>query len=112
MTNENTAINQKMNTPRELRRIWNYQQRLLAKQGISTAERAKTTISDHEFLVKLAQFGYTLRYKAIRFWVDEDSGWSVLEIGSKRIYNATLVDMFAAVKKWYGVEPDFSHLGV
>lgn len=93
-------------TPQELRRIWNVQQRQIAKDGISKAERQKTTITDHEFLVKLVQQGYTLCYGAVRFWIDEETDWSILDTGKQRIYNATLSDMFKVIRAMYGVEPE------
>lgn len=93
-------------TLQELRRIWNIQQRQIAKEGITKTERRKTTITDHEFLVKLAQQGYVLRYRDVRFWVDEETGWSILDTSKRYIYNAALSDMFAAIRKMYGVEPE------
>ena len=111
MTQE-TAINNRRNSPMELRRIWNYQQRQIAKECISAEERNKKTLTNREFLVKLAQFGYKLRYKQITFEVDEESGFSYLTIGRKRIYNATFGDMIAAIEKHYGVTPNFDRLEI
>lgn len=111
MTQE-TAINNRRNSPMELRRIWNYQQRQIAKECISAEERNKKTLTNREFLVKLAQFGYKLRYKQIVFEVDEENGFSCLTIGRKRIYNATFGDMIAAIERHYGVVPNFDRLEI
>lgn len=96
----------KLYTPQELRRIWNAQQRQIAKECISRDERRKTTITDREFLIKLVQYGYKLRYKAVSLWIDDETDWSILDTGGKRIYNATVGDMFAAIRAIYGVEPE------
>ena len=106
------AYNERMNTPEELRRIWNYQQRQVAKECISKQECQKVTLTNREFLVKLAQFGYKLRYRNIRFEVDEDSGWSILTVGKKKFYNATFGDMLTAIKNVYGKTPNFDNLRV
>lgn len=106
------AYNERMNTPEELRRIWNYQQRQVAKECISKQERQKVTLTNREFLVKLAQFGYKLRYRNIRFEVDEDSGWSILTVGKKKFYNVTFGDMLTAIKNVYGKTPNFDNLRV
>lgn len=110
MKQTNYAIDERFNTPAELFRIWNYQQRQIAKDCISTEERNKKTITNREFLVKLAQFGYKLRYRNIRFEIDEDMGWSCLTIGNHRIWNATFGDMLTAVKRLYGKTPNFDGL--
>ena len=106
------AYNERMNTPEELLRIWNYQQRQVAKECISKQERNKKTITNREFLVKLAQFGYKLVYRNIRFEIDEEKDWSCLTIGNRRIWNATFGDMLAAVKAIYGKTPNFDRLKI
>lgn len=102
----------RMNTPQELFRIWNYQQRQIAKDCISKAEREKKTITKQEFLLKLAQVGYKLSYRNVVFEIDEEIGWSILTVGNKKIFGATLSDMFAMVKKLYGKTPNFDNLKI
>lgn len=91
-----------MMTPQQLLRVWNSQQRRLAKEGISKEERAKKSISKLEFYNKLMQFGYRLRYKDITLELDEDTGWTLLTIGKKKIWQATIGDLINAVHKYYG----------
>lgn len=93
-----------MMTPQQLLRIWNSQQRRIAKESITAEERAKKTLTKIEFYNKLMQFGYRLRYKQITLELDEDTGWTLLTIGKKKIYQATIGDMINAVQKYYGVK--------
>ena len=110
--NKGFTVNERMNTPQELWRIWNYQQRQIAKDCISREERAKKTLTPKEYLNKLAQFGYKLHYKAVMFEIDEEIGWSILTVGKRKIFGATLSDMFAMVKKLYGKTPNFDNLKI
>lgn len=99
----------KMQEFKDLSKIWNRQQKEIAKHSISSAERAKTTLTLRERAIKWVQNGTVIKYKNIRFYIDEEQGWGVLvKANGQKVLYASFGDFEQEVQKVYGLAPMWS----
>lgn len=80
-------------------KIWDYQQRLLARRSTYAKARAKRSLSFEEKLNKWCQMGRYIKYKDINFHYE--NGFGCLAVGNSGIIGATLNNFLTIIKKRY-----------